>query len=263
MSDTPLIIGHRGASDTAPENTLAAFRTAMDAGADGVEFDVRLARDGVPVVIHDATLARTGSRVEKVAAMTSEELAKIDVGSWFNQKHPKRANIDFAAQKVSTLEQTLTILSGFKGLIYIELKADDADYRGLATAVCDVIRPSPLLPQVIVKSFRLATIPVVRCQLPSVTTAALFAPKIMNFLRRRKHIIAIAHEFGAQQISLHRSLATKRLVERAAAANLPVTIWTANNPAWVERACARGIGALITNDPAKLLAVRAKLAANT
>ena len=60
MSELPLIIGHRGASAIAPENTLAAFKRAIQDGADGIEFDVRLSQDGVPVVIHDATLARTG-----------------------------------------------------------------------------------------------------------------------------------------------------------------------------------------------------------
>ena len=56
----PLIIGHRGASAVAPENTMAAFREAIAVGSDGIEFDVRLTRDGVPVVIHDSTLHRTG-----------------------------------------------------------------------------------------------------------------------------------------------------------------------------------------------------------
>jgi len=69
----PFIIGHRGASAHAPENTLAAFDLAFDAGADGIEFDVRLARDGVPVVIHDATLKRTALREGSVESLTSLE----------------------------------------------------------------------------------------------------------------------------------------------------------------------------------------------
>ena len=64
---TPLIIGHRGASAVAPENTMAAFGEAIDVGADGIEFDVRLTRDGVPVVIHDGTLRRTGGLPDPVS----------------------------------------------------------------------------------------------------------------------------------------------------------------------------------------------------
>lgn len=258
MKQSPLIIGHRGASAHAPENTLAAFQMAMDAGADGVEFDVQLAKDGVPVVIHDATLKRTGGRTDAVADLTSKELRKVDAGSWFNKKYPKRANADFVKKTVPTLTQTLSLLRSTDGLIYIELKATDPDYRALTKAVCDIIRDSPLLPRIIVKSFKLAAIPEIRHHLPEVQTAALFAPQIMDYLRRRKYIIAMAREFGAHQISLHHSLVTKKLTALAAQAGMPVTIWTADDPKWIKRCQKLGIGALITNAPSKLLSKRAE-----
>lgn len=256
MSNLPLIIGHRGASAHAPENTLAAFQMALDSGADGVEFDLQLAKDGVPVVIHDATLKRTGGRKEAVADLTSKELGKVDVGSWFNKKYPKRANADFVKEAVPTLSQVLRLVKRSEGLVYIELKATDASYRDLAKAVCDVIRDSPLLPRIIVKSFKLAAIPEIRHHLPEAQTAALFAPQIMDYLRRRKFIIAMAREFGAHQISLHHSLVTKKFTALAAQAQMPVTIWTADDPKWVKRCQKLGIGAFITNDPAKMLSVR-------
>ncbi|HET6851924.1 MAG TPA: glycerophosphodiester phosphodiesterase family protein, partial [Pyrinomonadaceae bacterium] len=83
---TPLIIGHRGASAVAPENTIAAFKEAIAVGADGVEFDVRLTRDRVPVVIHDSTLRRTAGLQRRVADLTWAELEQVDVGSWFDRK---------------------------------------------------------------------------------------------------------------------------------------------------------------------------------
>ena len=70
----------------APENTMAAFREAIAAGADGIEFDVRLTRDGIPVVIHDNSLRRTGGVSHRIADLTWAELKKIDVGSWFARK---------------------------------------------------------------------------------------------------------------------------------------------------------------------------------
>src|SRR5215208_2524413 len=79
----PLIIGHRGASAVAPENTMAAFREAIATGADGIEFDVRLTRDGVPVIIHDSTLRRTGGLQRRVSDLAASELEQVDVGSWF------------------------------------------------------------------------------------------------------------------------------------------------------------------------------------
>ena len=254
MSQTPLIIGHRGASANAPENTLAAFKMAIDAGADGIEFDVQLAKDGVPVVIHDATLARTGLRPENVAGLTAKQIARVDVGSWFNIKYPKRTNASFSRETVPTLAQVLELCRDFSGLIYIELKVNVPDFASLAKAVCDVIRSSPQLSQMIVKSFKLAAIPLVRHHLPEVQTAALFEPTIMNVLRRRKHILMIAQEFGAHQISLHHSLVTRKLVALATESQTSVTIWTADNPKWVERCQKLGIKALITNDPVSQIA---------
>ncbi len=256
MSELPLIIGHRGASAHAPENTLAAFQMALDAGADGVEFDVQMSKDGVPMVIHDTNLERTGLRCEKVADLTAKELGKISVGSWFNAKFPNKALPQFADETIPTLAQVLKLVKPSTGPIYIELKCGDADYALLAGAVCDIIRDSPQLSQMIVKSFKLAAIPVVRFHLPEVQTAALFAPQIMDFLRRRKYIIAIAREFGAHQISLHHSLVTRKLTTLATDAQMPVTVWTADNPKWIKRCRRLGIRSLITNDPAKLIVAR-------
>ena len=256
MSEVPLIIGHRGASAHAPENTLAAFQMALDVGADGVEFDVQLARDGIPVVIHDDNLKRTGLRDECVADLTSSQLAQIDAGSWFNAKYPKRARPEFANETVPTLAQVLRLLKASRGPIYIELKCDETNYRPLVAAVCDVIRDSPMLARMIVKSFRLAAIPEIRHLLPDVQTAALFEPSIMTILRRRKYIIAMAREFGAHQISLHHSLATPKLTALAAEAQMPVTVWTADDPKWIARCRRRGIGSLVTNDPRNLIDAR-------
>ena len=256
MSKTPLIIGHRGASHEAPENTLAAFQMALDAGADGVEFDVQLSKDGVPVVIHDASLQRTGLRDGLVSEFTADELSKVDAGSWFNAKFPKQASNAFTRETIPALTQVLDLLKDTNGLIYIELKCGDHDFAPLARAVCDTIRDSHLLPQMIVKSFKLAAIPAVRCHLPEVQTAALFEPTILDFLRHRKHILAIAREFGAHQISLHHSLVTHKLVSLATEAGMPVTIWTADNSKWIKKSRKLGIRALITNDPARLISAR-------
>jgi glycerophosphoryl diester phosphodiesterase len=260
MSARPLIIGHRGDSAHAPENTLAALQMAVDKGADGVEFDVRMSGDNVPVVIHDATLERTGGRQAMVAELTADELAKIDVGSWFNAKYERHANSAFASETVPDLQTVLERLRNFSGLIYVEIKCGPAGNDRLVKVVCEILRDSPQLPQFIVKSFTLSAIAKVRCHLPEVQTAALFAPGIMDFLRRKKHIVALAGEFGAHQLSLHRSLAGRGLISRAADAGMPVTVWTANKTRWIKHCRDLGIKAVITNDPAKMIAARAAYA---
>jgi glycerophosphoryl diester phosphodiesterase len=255
----PLIVAHRGASAAAPENTLSSFRRAVEIGADGVEFDVRLAKDGVPVVIHDANLMRTGRRDEKVADLTSAELAGVDVGSWFNDAYKKRASSDFSADTVPTLEAVLEELRGFRGLIFIELKCRDAEVEALCRAVCSVITPSPLLPQMIVKSFKLSVIPHMRFRCPGVKTAALFAPKVMRFLRKEKHLVRIANELGADHISVHYSLVTRKFMKKVARTGMSVAVWTADNPRWVKKAMQLGVTSIITNNPARLLAKRKEI----
>ncbi len=253
-----MIIGHRGASAHAPENTIAAFELALNGGADGLEFDVRLARDGVPVVFHDETLDRMGGIAASVESLTSAELASIDVGKLFRNKNQNRT-ADARPETVPTLAGTLERFENFPGELFIELKCTDADAERLTDAVCEVVKLSSLLPQVIIKSFKLAVIPRVRSQLASVRTAALFAPKIMTILRKEKHLVTLAKEFGADELSMHYSLATRKLCDRAAAHGMPVHVWTVNNPRWVKRAYRLGIRSLITDDPAALVARRAAL----
>ncbi len=260
---SPLIIAHRGASALAPENTLAAFKQAIDDGAEGIEFDVRLSRDGVPVVIHDSTIERTGRKRGRVSELTAAELGDLDVGSWFNERYPDLSDTFFPTQRVSTLEDVLEFLSDFSGLIYVELKCKDSEVIESSEAVCRTITASHLLPQIIVKSFKLGVIPTIKSLCPGVTTAALFAPKIMTILRKEKHLIKIAEEFGADQISMHYSLITRKLMKRIEKREIPVTIWTADNPRWIKRGIKLGLRAIITNDPSRLLAKRHEILKRT
>ena len=255
----PLIIAHRGASALAPENTLAAFRRAIADGAEGIEFDVRLAKNNVPVVIHDADLRRIGARNGAVCEYTSEELGKIDIGSWFNKQKPEKANEGFAAETVSTLQQVLNFLHGYKGLIYIELKCLNGNTENISKTVCETISDSALSSQIIVKSFQLDVLLHTRRFCPKTQTAALFEPKLTDFVQRKKNFAETAREFDADQLSVHFSLANGKLMNAAEKLKMPVAIWTADNPLWVRRAENLGIAAIITNNPARLLAKKAKI----
>ncbi|NNE97660.1 MAG: hypothetical protein HKN25_01435 [Pyrinomonadaceae bacterium] len=254
MSKThPLIIAHRGASALAPENTLAAFRQAIDDGAEGIEFDVRLSKDRIPVVFHDSRLIRICERDEKVSDLTYTELRQLDIGSWFNAKNPALAQNIYSGSRIESLENTLKFLSTYRGVIYIELKCDDEDAGRLTEAVCKVIETSPLLPQMIVKSFNLDVLPLISNYCSTAMTAALFAPEAKTILRKERRLIDVAKELKASRLSLHFSLATKKLIKKADTADLPVTIWTADSPRWVKRSIRLGIDQIITNDPARLL----------
>ncbi len=96
------LCAHRGAMGTHPENTLAAFRAAVDAGAHMIEFDVQLTKDNKMVVIHDGTVDRTTDGTGKVSELTFDEIRNLDAGSW---KSP-----EFAGEKIPTLDETLSVM---------------------------------------------------------------------------------------------------------------------------------------------------------
>ncbi len=252
----PLIIAHRGASALAPENTFAAFQKAIEDGADGIELDVRLSKDGVPVVFHDSTLNRLAQREGKVIKHSFTELQKFDVGSWFNQKNPTLADSKFSEEKIPAFADLLEFLKNYKGLIYVELKCKQEEISQLVEAVCKIIKETNLLPQIVLKSFKLRAIALAKVVLPEIYTASLFAPKILNVLNKKRHLLKKAEDCLADEISLHYSLATKKLIRKATNQGLLTTIWTADNPRWVQRALNLNINAIITNNPARLLAER-------
>src|SRR4051812_20077718 len=115
----PLIIGHRGVASLAPENTIVSFKRAIEDGADGIEFDVRLARDGFPVVIHDPTLLRTGLREGAIASLSSTELCKADVGTWFNLRFPALAREEYSHATIPTLAEVLELFRDSIPLLYV------------------------------------------------------------------------------------------------------------------------------------------------
>ena len=246
-----LIIGHRGASAHAPENTHAAFQMAFDEAVDGIELDVRLARDGVPVVIHDATLERTALIPGAVEACTSAMLTECYVGQWFNLRYPKHAEASFPYERIPTLAEVFE--SYGSGLIYVEMKCEDASRRAaLASAVVELTRARGLAERVVVKSFEHDSLAEVKRLAPEIRTAALFGRSWPRPLVPGADIIAAAERCGADQISLHRSLLRKSTAEEARGRGLEVLAWTVNSPFWLRRAFALGLRAVFTDYPAEM-----------
>lgn len=246
----PLIIGHRGASAVAPENTSVAFREAIAAGADGIEFDVRLTGDGVPVVIHDSTLRRTGSLPRRVADLTWSELQQIDAGSWFDPK--------FAHARIPSLEELLTLFESNNLFLHLEMKSDSAsEHTPLAEACCRLINEHSFKDRVVVSCFDHAALKVVQSSDAEIKTAALFEPSLSNLsVLSNERIINQTIAVGASALALHHRLARKQLVEKAKLLGWDVAVWTVDDPAWIERARSIGVDALITNNPAAMLAHR-------
>jgi glycerophosphoryl diester phosphodiesterase len=219
----PLIIGHRGASAMAPENTIAAFEAAIEAGSDGIEFDVRLSSDGVPVVIHDETLHRTSGVRRRVADMALNELNRFDVPS---------------------LAQVFELFESNDLILYLEMKEVE-----VAEKCCQLIAQHRFKDRVIFECFEHSALKIVKNIDSTFRIAPLFQPPASFILKR-------ALALGANEIALHHRLTNKRLVKKAGDAGLRVVTWTVDDPAWIERAKEDGIDALITNNPSALIATR-------
>jgi|GEM_PF-2337151 len=123
------IIAHRGAMTHAPENTLASQRLAYELGVDIVEIDVRLSKDGVPVIIHDHTLERTTSGTGLVTALTLQQLKQLDAGAWFGPQ--------FAGERIPTLAEMLEVAKQYNRKVILDIKGDL-----MAPAVVAVIQQS-------------------------------------------------------------------------------------------------------------------------
>lgn len=255
----PLIIGHRGAAAVAPENTLVSFERALKDGADGVEFDVRLARDGVPVVIHDATLRRTALRRGRVSSFSSTELGQMDAGTWFNLRRPRHARDEYARATIPTLAAVFELMKKRDALLYVEMKCGPGDRAALASGVAKLVRDHSFAGRVVVESFDLASIAEIKRLDATLRTAALFDRRLSRPAPTARGMISRAIECGADEIALHHSLATRRTVSEAARHGLETIVWTADNPSWVLRALRSNVRAVITNDPARLCARRAEL----
>ena len=250
----PLVIAHRGASVAAPENTIAAFTRAIADGADGFELDVRLSLDGVPVVIHDQTLRRTGLRREAVAGMTAGQLREVDVGSWFNRAHPKHARSEYARECVPTLDQVFTLFQDRDVRLYVELKTGAGEgFADLTQAVAQSIKEHRLHSRTVAVSFEFAALVRIKQIDPAIRTGALFEPKRdLTTVVRKQQMIDATIKHGANEILLHRSIAGRAAVTLAIDNALSVVVWTVDDPKWIRRARSLGIHALIANNPGKM-----------
>jgi len=235
--DRPLILAHRGASHAAPENTLLAFHYAVTAGADGVELDVHLTADGVPVVIHDENVEATTEGSERVTGMTLAQVKTLDAGSY--------AGAAFAGTRVPTLEEVLAEVGG-QLVVNIELKPAGGRNAGLAATVVELVQRMGLEERVWLSSFKPHHL-FEACQVSSVMPCGLiYGP--LNLLT------PLFRPFTPHEaLHPHHALISPRFVERAHRQGLRVSAWTVDSIAVARRLVAWGVDALITNEPARLL----------
>src|SRR5215831_17794328 len=143
-------------------------------GADGFELDVQLTRDDHAVVIHDGSVDRTTNGSGRVSQMALAEIRKLDAGSWFNLRKPRRARSEFVGEKIPTLSEVLELARQNNSIVYIELKFARDSRPGLEKQVIRIINELKLSRRVVIESFKHQSIKLVKELAPELKTAALF-----------------------------------------------------------------------------------------
>jgi len=233
---TMWIIAHRGASGHAPENTMAAFRRAVEMGAGFIETDLRLTRDARVVAIHDDTLDRTSSGRGDVHEYTLQELRALDAGSWFRSPDGE----SFAGERIPTLDEILAFAHERDVVFYLEIKSESA--WGIEHPVVAALGEFHQSVRVIILSFELGTLEAVHRLDPTIMTAYLYD-------RRVKNPVETAVQTGARQIAPRTNLVTPALVQEAHDAGLQVVTWTANEPDLMRSLITAGVDGIMTDYP--------------
>ena len=235
------VIAHRGFSGAAPENTLAAVRAAIEIQADMVEIDVTLTADGHVVVIHDETLDQTTGGSGKVSDFSLAELQQLDAGSWFDPS--------FAGERIPTLDAVLDEVEG-RILLNVEIKSEAVD-RGIVTKVASAIQRQGLIDQVVVSSFSPTALEEMHAEAPDIRTAVLYNAKV----HKGQDVVEIVTGLGASVFHIKRQRLTKEMMRRFAENDIPVGIYTVNKPRRMRRMVKKGIDAIFTDHPDRLLEI--------
>jgi glycerophosphoryl diester phosphodiesterase len=225
-------VAHRGDSRYAPENTLAAFRRALEHGAPAVEGDVQRTKDRHLVVIHDQTVSRTTDGVGAVSDFTFADLRRLDAGRWFAP--------EFAGERVPLLDEALELIRG-RALLQLEIKNGPTFYDGIEEQILEALRRHGMEDDVLLMSFDHKSVRAVRDLSARVATGILYAARLIDGP-------AAARAAGADALCIEWGFATPDVVAQAHAAGLGVFVWTVDDEAAARRCLQHGVDGIASND---------------
>lgn len=235
------IIAHRGASKYAPENTMPAFELAYEMGADGIETDVQLTKDNVPVLIHDENVHRTTDGTGWIKGFTFHELKRLDAGAWFSKR--------FRGARLLSLDEFLKWAEDKTLYLNIELKNNKIDYRHLEEIVYERIHYYQLLNRTTISTFNPNSIK--RLKRYNRHTEIAFLTS-----NRNNNMIDAVKELGGNAIHVKYSLLHKTLVEESEQKNMPLRVFTVNRKMRIIHCLKHRVAGIFTDVPDKALAIR-------
>lgn len=235
----PLVLAHRGANKVAPQNTIPAFRKALEFNADGIETDVHLSKDGEVVICHNYTVDETSNGKGFVDEMTLAELRQLDFGSYFNK--------DFSGVTLPTLSELLDVVQGMS-LINIEIKPPRTN-NDLVKKVVEEIHKYGIEKNSIVSCFNPECIRQVKEIDKNIKTALLYEDdelgnEIMTF-----GVAKYCQQLNADAAHPHRKLITHKEILELHNLGMAVNPWTVNLEEDIVRLTEWGCDALISDVP--------------
>ena len=238
-------IAHRGFSGKYPENTLIAFKKAIELEADMIELDITLSKDKIPIVIHDDTLERTTNGNGKVRATASNKLKLLDAGSW---KNPK-----FHEERIPTLEEVLRLIKKSKIDLNIEIKSS-AFEKKLSTSCIELqtlnlIQKYKLMNRIVISSFESKILLRLRELSAKVRLGFLIEP---NFETIKSDPMAFVKQIRASSLNMHKSQVGSKIFKHAIDLKIPIFIYTVNTIQEMKKMQANQVAGVFTNFPDRL-----------
>lgn len=237
----PAFAAHRGGSLLWPENSLVAFRNALALGADYLELDVHLTRDGEVVVIHDPTLERTTTGTGPVRERTLAELRGLRL------KDRSGAALE---EGIPTLDQVVMMAAAGKRQMLLEIKVDERRqrYPGIEEKVFAVLDRHRFTPFAVVMAFEAETWRRVRQLRPDARAGALYSARMLPPAAVEQELEAL-RQAGVTLVGLHQALVSAEVAKRARLAGLALGVWTVNERDALARFINEGVGVVITDRP--------------
>jgi glycerophosphoryl diester phosphodiesterase len=237
------VIAHRGDSGNAPEHTMEAYELARKLGADYIEIDLGMTKDGQLIVIHDDTVDRTTNGKGMVSSLTLSQIKGFDTGSWFNKQFPDKAKPQYIGLKIPTLEE---IIHQYGDTInyYIEIKKPE-DHPSMTDELLKLLKSHHLIEEntqrgkVIIESYDSDSLKYIHSKYPNLLLIQLGSPSDrMNFLEISKYANGVGPEFSALN---------KEFIDKAHSQGLVVHCWTVNNTKDMEKMIDWGVNGIFTD----------------
>ncbi|MEN8758000.1 MAG: glycerophosphodiester phosphodiesterase, partial [Desulfobacterales bacterium] len=248
------VIAHRGGSGLGPENTLAAFRRSLAAGADVLEMDVRTTADGHPVVLHDATVDRTTDGRGAVNEMTLAQLKKLDAGFRWTADQGRSFPFRGRGITVPTLSEVLAAFAETPLITEIKEKRPE-----VSQSVCDMLRRHGRITRVLVASVHAGVLERFRQVCPGVATSAGPSEALWFYLLSRAGLAFLySPAMQALQVPVTfrgLTVVSRRFVAAAHARNLTVAVWTVSAEGTMRRLIEAGVDGIMTDYPDRLAGI--------